>query len=113
MSEQRAIKFRAFDGTNMIQVVDLTLYEAGNSYLVNDEVESHYDNWPIVEYTGMKDKNENEIYEGDIIECKDTEGAYYGRKIKATIPGIYFERWVGAGGVIIGNIYENPELLTP
>lgn len=75
----------------------------------------------LIQCTGIKDKNDKLIYEGDIIEIMHSMGkkavVYWdnekccfklkGKKIAynalITIRNDYFE--------IIGNIYENPELL--
>lgn len=79
-----------------------------------------FEELPLMQYTGLKDKNGKEIYEGDILNNY--------------IIGVNFEiKWLNqdAGfyalaynyhydpndwcikGEVIGNIYENPELLTP
>lgn len=93
---------------------------------------SEQDDIILMEYTGLKDKNGKEIYEGDIVLWKQADGgllpptdSQYTCQIK----------WVREGWVcedlkvlkdnyhscftlasshieIIGNIYENPELLT-
>ena len=62
----------------------------------------------VGQYTGLKDKNGKEIYEGDIIQ-RYNEGKKV-ETIVANMPYIYFEKWV-CFGEIIGNIYENSELL--
>lgn len=81
----------------------------------------------LMQYTGLKDKNGNEIYEGDIVEAIDEElfniefsdGKYWCVGYKQGEPIIdifepYFldrESIESQQIVIIGNIYNNPELL--
>ena len=71
----------------------------------------------IQQYTGLKDKNNKEIYEGDICKCRGlgtikTVVVEDIRQIPVQVsawPTIYGK---GNGECeIIGNIYQNPELL--
>lgn len=61
----------------------------------------------LMQYTGLKDKNGKEIYEGDILEIEKIDGKVRGTAGMGTA---YSDYWAGVLE-IIGNIYENPELL--
>lgn len=85
-------------------------------------VNAKIDDFELMQSTGLHDKNGKEVFVGDIIKC--TRGCphevylekEYGGTYVGSMPAIYLKgiregyAWTG-DEEIIGNIYENPELL--
>jgi len=75
------------------------------------------DNYIVLQYTGIKDKNGKEIYEGDTIRVRlpnidfITNVEWDNGSFTANKGDIYrtLAHWTNDHIEIIGNIYENPE----
>lgn len=107
----RDIKFRAWNKEGYFDYLDLR--EGGES----DLTDLQFANAPFEQYTGLKDKNGKEIYEGDLVRMY---GAVYVTKWSDQDFSYIFSRpeifyWLNIGRSseceVIGNIHENPELL--
>jgi len=90
-----------------------------NWYRKNDE-DWNLNNLEIMQYTGLKDKNGKEIYEGDIIQVLDKEDYPEPLILIGKVDSDKWGTWVFGYGYlqdfegmyeVIGNIHENPELL--
>lgn len=119
----RTIKFRAWC-TNLDNIsfsngdhmeYDITLVEGKYASVESGwDIHGTYD-FPIMQYTGLKDKKGKEIYEGDIVNEGIDDMNY---EVVFTQGGFWLDErdnetgWPDSGDIeIIGNIYENPELL--
>jgi hypothetical protein len=123
----REIKFRAWDDGKMI-------YQSDIHHLSLEDYEvlrlakffcNVRDDCKLMQYTGLKDKNGKEIYEGDILKdgavvkwfdalTWDSGGSLHS--------GFYCSEWLEGDSdlcyhdsfndvEVIGNIYQNPELV--
>ncbi len=124
----REIKFRAWDkgDRKMKSVLILQIGFGATSYDYADDnvaVGTDDSNRVLMQYTGVKDKNGKEIYEGDIVALYQFDkktGKYYHNKGNRVVEwvkssnGWNFKRIGTRKNVpieVIGNIYENPELI--
>ena len=116
----REIKFRSWDGEKMM-FFDLTYgLDCGLIYK-GDESMDIWDGVIVMQFTGLSDKHDKEIYEGDIVsvEWGGMEDEYVIRElgnpfvIEFRDYGWFpFDKYLPTPECIkvIGNIHENPEL---
>lgn len=117
----REIKFRAWDGKKMFNVDVLAISKCGWScpdYGYKGVSLAFQPSIKVMQCTGLKDKNGVEIYEGDI--WKSSENGieeigvvgYYGCAFRVKYGDM--SDLLGLAiryGEVVGNIYENPDLL--
>jgi len=122
----RELKFRAWD-----ELAKKMLHEEDVPHLAlsldgkfiqsggGDSFVYCYQDFKLMQYTGLKDKNGVEIYEGDILRWYPQRPKnHHDYIIEWQSSGFYFGDWyendfpdTEKESLVIGNIYESPELL--
>lgn len=134
---KREIKFRVWDhNTNTMMIPDYFEFydgkigwiEAGREAGPESGNDGCPDQFEIMQYTGLHDKNGQEVYEGDIVRWGDMVGLGHEKPVRVAVvrfdPDICFDSNVGIFDygnfvyketdkylTVIGNVFENHELL--
>ena len=122
----REIKFRSWD--KILKIMSYNPVNAINfkgQFLLNDGKfhDINKTDYILMQYTGLKDKNGKEMYEGDIVKIMQETETFFDKVIYDNhLCSFRFEGlsdycdfcdWLreGAEFEVVGNIYENPELI--
>ena len=125
----REFKFRAWDKifNEMYGEITELDFEFDRIFVRENEMENDFDiprsRVVLMQWTGLKDKNGVEIYEGDIVDIDSDEDKYlevfYGNKngsfqlkrLKSRIILPMTILYDCDNYEVVGNVFENPELL--
>lgn len=119
----REIEFRAWlkDEKRMITKISSIKVDIKCIYYDNNQMFSYerasFDEIELMQYTNKNDKHNNEIFEGDIVLYNDKRYVVYWCELELAVCICFENETLHLGNCysyeleVIGNIYENPELL--
>lgn len=120
----RNLKFRTWDALHKKMLTGgetlSQFHPDGSMYAVVYDSEGCSAHIPLMQYTGLKDKNGVEIYEGDIVQITFDWGYGPGSVYAEVVfedAGYKFKSDAGCAygtdgsSLVVGNIYQHPELL--
>ena len=120
-AEQRVIKFRdwADNGVDERTMIYFGLLDVSDGH-IEGGYNLNEDGQPVMQFTGLTDKNGKDIYEGDIVYGESPLTSY---AENPKYPILWIDALAGFNVSkdrirvldlkVIGNIHENPELLEP
>jgi uncharacterized phage protein (TIGR01671 family) len=117
----REIKFRGWTGKEMRLGWGCLTNESSKSFIVIDENDHYPEAVTLMQFTGLRDKNGTDIYEGDIVQNglneiskivwdADTVAFIFLTKNAGIKNWINVKTDLDRNVEVIGNVYENPEL---
>jgi len=115
-------KFRAYDGGSLSRMYQPDEVMVGNGDIWIIDEDSVAGDWIVnndlhlMQSTGLKDKNGKEIFEGDVVKCNGLLGTIKSLKAMWICSFVKYNNYQKVGFFaqeieVVGNIYENPELL--
>ena len=122
--EMREVAMLRWEDGRMSRIAGYWKETRNNGWTDHDPLEGKY---VLMQYTGLKDKNGKEIYEGDVLKWKYVNDNGYRRREFVTIFSVFYNEGTAEYKTsdgdslytclndsieVIGNIYENPELIT-
>lgn len=133
----REIKFRVFDKAEHSYYndnEDLRMSYFGPEYVISDDGFIQFQSptgfgpigdhnperfSPMMQFTGLHDKNGKEIYEGDIISGKDRpkfkvewHDGHFITVFEDGLNCVGLDQRLASAYEVIGNVWENPELIS-
>lgn len=110
----RKIKFRAWD-KNEKEMLDVECLKNQAWNVMGNMMSINNSEWEFMQWTGLKDKNNKDLYENDIVKYKDTNWVIKWNESEAMF-------WLRASRCraeyidpmdqeIVGNIYQDPNLI--